>query len=150
MKFPGWFGIIVGFSMLAQWSFSLATGQVPELQTEPFRIYFHLASEFVTAMGLLVSGIGLLMNKSWGKVGYPVATGMLLYSPGIFCATRTVGTGRDVCRSAHPCTGQHWIRAAFQACLTNKPSISSTAAPTAPDPAPQAESTLLPLRTPNA
>lgn len=88
MKFPGWFGIIVGFSMLAQWSFSLATGQVPELQTEPFRIYFHLASEFVTAMGLLVSGIGLLMNKSWGKVGYPVATGMLLYSvivsPGYF------------------------------------------------------------------
>lgn len=88
MKFSGWFGIIVGFLMLAQWSFFLATGQVPELQTEPIRIYFHLTSEFVTAMGLLLSGIGLLRNTSWGKIGYLVATGMLLYSvivsPGYF------------------------------------------------------------------
>jgi len=88
MKFAAWFGVTVGSLMIIQWGYFLVTGQVPELQTEPFRIYFHLASEFITAIGLLVSGIALLQNKSWGKVSYPIATGMLLYSvivsPGYF------------------------------------------------------------------
>lgn len=57
MKFAGWYGIVVGFLMVGQWLFFLATGQVPELQTEPVRIAFHLAGEFLTALGLIVSGI---------------------------------------------------------------------------------------------
>lgn len=88
MKFAGWFGIVVGLLMLIQWSISLATGQVPELQTEPYRIYFHLAAEFITAIGLMVSGAALLRNKGWGRPIYLTAVGMLLYSviasPGYF------------------------------------------------------------------
>jgi len=59
MKFAGWYGIVVGFLMLAMWSFFLATGQVPELQTEPYRIAFHLAGEFITALVLIDGGFGL-------------------------------------------------------------------------------------------
>lgn len=88
MKFAGWYGIIVGLLMLIQWSFFLATGQVPELETEPVRIYFHLASELVTAFGLLVSGAALLWRKPWAPMFYLLAAGMLLYSvivsPGYF------------------------------------------------------------------
>ncbi len=88
MKFAGWYGIAVGLSMFGQWAFFLATGQVPELQTEPIRIAFHLAGEFVTAVGLLAGGIGLLKRLRWAAPLYSVAAGMLLYSaivsPGYF------------------------------------------------------------------
>jgi hypothetical protein len=88
MKFAAWYGIIVGILMFGQWAFFIAAGQVPELQTEPYRIGFHLAGEFITAAGLIVSGIGLLARKPWAASTYLVAAGMLLYSaivsPGYF------------------------------------------------------------------
>ena len=74
--------------MFGQWGFFLATGQVPELQTEPLRIYFHLAGELAAALGLLVGGVALLKKLRWAVVVYLVAAGMLLYSaivsPGYF------------------------------------------------------------------
>ena len=80
MKFAGWYGIAVGLLMLGMWSFFLANGQVPELQTEPFRIYFHLAAEFTTAICLIIGGVRLLRNRSQTETMYYVAAGMLLYS----------------------------------------------------------------------
>ncbi|WP_420641318.1 hypothetical protein [Candidatus Leptofilum sp.] len=88
MKFVGWFGIAVGLLMLGQWGFFLVAGQVPELETEPLRLYFHLAAEGLTAVALLVGGISLLQKRPSGKTIYLVAAGMLLYSvivsPGYF------------------------------------------------------------------
>ena len=80
MKFTGWFGIIVGFLMIGMWSFFLATGQVPEIQTEPFRITFHLAAEFTTAIALIIGGTGVLRNLPRATIIYFTAAGMLLYS----------------------------------------------------------------------
>ncbi len=37
--------MVVGIGMLAQWSFLLASGSVPELRTEPLAIGFHLVAE---------------------------------------------------------------------------------------------------------
>jgi hypothetical protein len=88
MKFPAVYGICVGLMMLAQWIFFIAAGQVPELQTEPYRIAFHLAAEFFTAAGLIVSGIALLKGAPWGGKACLIFTGMLTYtviiSPGYF------------------------------------------------------------------
>jgi hypothetical protein len=88
MTFPAVFLIIVGIAMIAQWIFSLATKQVPELKTELLKILFHLAAEFSTALILIIAGVALL-GKS--LLGYPLAllgAGMLLYtvinSPGYF------------------------------------------------------------------
>ena len=82
------FSLLVGLGMIGQWAFSLARGQVPEIGTEPFRIAFHLAAEFLTALALIAAGLGLLAGAWWGRQVYPVATGMLLYtcivSPGYF------------------------------------------------------------------
>jgi hypothetical protein len=88
MRFVAWYSIAVGVIMLGQWAFFLASGQVPELQTEPFRIAFHLLGEGVTATALIVSGISLLRRKTWaGELAF-ASLGMLTYtvlvSPGYF------------------------------------------------------------------
>lgn len=61
---------------------------MPEVQSEPVRLAFHLAAEFATALGLLAAGTGLLRGKAWARKGYLVFAGMLLYSvivsPGYF------------------------------------------------------------------
>ena len=74
--------------IILQWVFFIITGQVPELQTEPIRISFHLVAEGVTALSLILSGIGLLGKRTWGRNSAYIALGMLLYttlvSPGYF------------------------------------------------------------------
>ena len=88
MKFAAWYGIIVGFIMIAQWIFFLTTGSVPELQTEPWRIALHLAAECTTALMLIVSGIAALKSAAWGRKVLLVGLGMVIYSeivsPGYF------------------------------------------------------------------
>ncbi len=74
--------------MLGQWAFFIAAGQVPELQTEPVRLAFHLAAEAVTALTLIVAGAALLRRRSWAPMLGLAANGMLMYtvivSPGYF------------------------------------------------------------------
>jgi hypothetical protein len=88
MKLAGIYGIFVGLMMLLQWMFFIATGQAPELQTEPVRIAFHLAAEFITALGLIVSGAALLRRSAWAPSAFLLFSGMLAYSavvsPGYF------------------------------------------------------------------
>jgi hypothetical protein len=82
------FPTIIGLGMITQWIFFAVKKQIPELKTEPIRIGFHLAGEFITAILLILSGVGLLLG--WDVVVwlYPLAIGMLLYtaivSPGYF------------------------------------------------------------------
>lgn len=88
MTFAAWYGIVVGALMLAQWAFFLLTRSVPELKTEPARIGFHLAGEFVTAIGLVLGGAAMLGRHAWGSPLFLVAVGMVAYSeivsPGYF------------------------------------------------------------------
>jgi len=88
MIFPSIYAIVVGAGMIGQWTFSYVSGQIPELESEPIRIRFHLAAEFATAVALIVGGLGLLTRQSWGSWVYLLSMGMLLYtvivSPGYF------------------------------------------------------------------
>jgi hypothetical protein len=88
MRFTAWYAILVGILMMAQWSFFLATGSVPEVQSEPIRLAFHLAAEFVTAICLIVAGAAILRSKPWGRTFMLAALCMLVYtviiSPGYF------------------------------------------------------------------
>ena len=74
--------------MIGQWAMTYITHQIPELKSEPIRIGFHIAAEMVTAISLIVGGIGLLMQTNWGKNTFLVSMGMLFYtsivSPGYF------------------------------------------------------------------
>jgi len=88
VKFSGWYSIVVGLIMLAQWGFFLGTEQVPEVQNAPVALAFHLAAEAATALALIGSGWAILRGKPWGRTAALVALGMLTYtvivSPGYF------------------------------------------------------------------
>jgi len=88
MKYSAWYGIVVGFVMIAQWAFFITSGNVPELQSEPWRIALHLAAELTAALMLIVSGIATLKATTWGKSLLLVGLGMVIYSeivsPGYF------------------------------------------------------------------
>ena len=92
MIFASIFALIVGIGMIGQWTFFLLNHQVPELKTEPVRIGFHLAAEFLTAMALIAAGTSLLAGAPWGRSLYLIAVGMLFYtsivSPGYFAQKR--------------------------------------------------------------
>ncbi len=88
MKFPAWYSILVGVLMIGQWGFFLAVGAVPEVQTEPIALAFHLAAECATAICLVAGGLALLRQAVWSKKLALLAAGMLAYttivSPGYF------------------------------------------------------------------
>lgn len=92
VKFVAWYALLVGISMFAQWGFFLLTGQVPQLETETYRIVFHLIGEFVTASALILSGLALLLRWPLAREMALVALGMLFYttivSPGYFAQQR--------------------------------------------------------------
>jgi len=74
--------------MIGQWTASFVGNQIPELKTEPIRIWFHIAAEMATALCLVIGGIGLLTVQTWSVPLYLIASGMLVYtaivSPGYF------------------------------------------------------------------
>jgi hypothetical protein len=88
MIFPSILAIVVGIGMGAMWTVSYLSKQIPELETEPIRIKFHLVADFATAIILLIAGFGLMTNQVWAVSIYLTAVGMLLYtvivSPGYF------------------------------------------------------------------
>jgi len=88
MTFVGIFAIVVGVGMIGQWSVSYASKQIPEFKTEPIRIWFHIAAEMITAVMLIVSGVGQFFQMGWSRGLFLIAAGMLFYtavvSPGYF------------------------------------------------------------------
>jgi hypothetical protein len=80
MKFSAWYGILVGSLMIAQWTFSIVSGGVPEFQTTPWAIGFHLAAEMCTAGMLIMGGIGTLKAIHGAKQILLVGLGMVIYS----------------------------------------------------------------------
>ena len=86
--FSAIFSILIGFTMFAQWAFFLLTGNVPEVKTEPARVWLHITAEWITAILLVVSGIGLILLTPWSLAMAFLAHGMLIYtviqSPGYF------------------------------------------------------------------
>lgn len=84
--------MLIGLLMLGQWAFLIMTGKVPELRTEPVRIGFHIAAEFLTSVALIVAGVLLLVGAQSGVILGLVASGMLIYtvivSPGYFAQRR--------------------------------------------------------------
>ena len=80
MKFSAIYALCVGVLMLVQWAFFLLTGNVPELETAPWSIAFHLAAEFLTAIMLIISGVMLLKQHPLGKQIFLLAVGMVIYA----------------------------------------------------------------------
>ncbi|MFX1503531.1 MAG: hypothetical protein ACFFDH_21390, partial [Promethearchaeota archaeon] len=74
------YAIIIGIAMLFMWFLLLLKREVPELNTKPTQIFFHLVAEFMTSVVLIIGGIGLVMNQPWGVPIFFIAIGMAIYS----------------------------------------------------------------------
>ena len=79
-KIASIYSIIVGIAMICMWLVFIATNQVPEINTAPIKIGYHLIAEFLTAILLLIGGYGLLTKRVWGFHLYLISMGMLLYT----------------------------------------------------------------------
>ena len=83
-----YFAIFVGISIIGVWTMLYITGSIPELNTEPIRIWMHLIAEMTTGIVLILGAYGLLRNKRWGYNTYLISMGMLIYtliiSPGYY------------------------------------------------------------------
>jgi len=88
MKFAAWYGFLVGVLMLAQWTFSIASGRVPEFKNAPWAIAFHLVGELATALALISGSIAAFRSRAWSKTILLTGLGMVMYSeivsPGYF------------------------------------------------------------------
>lgn len=82
------FCIVMGISIMGIWFVFYFTGSIPEIKTKPVEFGMHISAEFITAILLIISGIGLLKSINWAFDIYLLALGMLLYtlimSPGYF------------------------------------------------------------------
>ena len=76
-KVTAFYAIVIGISMLGMWSMIILTGGIIE---GPVEVSFHLVSEFLTAILLLISGIGLLRGNTKGRELFLISNGMLIYS----------------------------------------------------------------------
>lgn len=80
MKVVGISSLIVGILMIVQWLFFLVSGNVPELETAPVSITFHIVIEIVTALLLLAVFVLLVRPQPWKKLFAAYVQGMLGYT----------------------------------------------------------------------
>lgn len=76
----GYFMVIMGILMAVMWSFFLAAGMVPELETIPFTTETHLVAEFGTAIMMIIGGILMLKRKPQSGLIALLAMGMYFYA----------------------------------------------------------------------
>lgn len=74
------FSIIVGIAMIGIWIIQLSTGQALELETAPIEIALAITADWMTAIVLLISGVGLFLERNWAFKLYLFSLGMLVYS----------------------------------------------------------------------
>lgn len=66
--------------MAAQWIFFLSTGNVPELETAPLEIAFHLSAELITALALILAFLLIHRKQRAARLVAAAAQGMLIYT----------------------------------------------------------------------
>jgi len=74
------YALVIGTFLVGMWSFFLISGLVPEFDTRPTEISFHLIVEFCTAIMLIISGIRVLYSDGHGEGMLLLSTGMLFYT----------------------------------------------------------------------
>lgn len=82
------YSIIIGIMMAVMWFVFALTDQIPELESSPLEISFHLAAELATAFALVLGGVAITLRKHWGYPINMIGLGMLSYtvivSPGYY------------------------------------------------------------------
>ncbi len=89
----GAFALSMGILMVLAWIVYIAAGQA-DFQSAPFEAVSLLAAEALTALALIVGGIGLLARQPWAIGVHIASLGMMLYtavnSIGVFAQTGVI------------------------------------------------------------
>ncbi len=80
MRFVRYSSVLVGILMVLQWVFFVVSGNVPEFDTAPVSIGFHIAIELLTALLLIYAALvcrtahrqEILLLYGQGMLGYTV------------------------------------------------------------------------------
>jgi hypothetical protein len=75
----GAFALSMGILMVFVWIVYIATGQY-DYQTAPLEAISLLAAEALTALALIVGGIGVLVRQMWATAVHIASLGMMLYT----------------------------------------------------------------------
>lgn len=76
-RIAAFYSIFAGISIMGMWCMILLSSTIPE---GPVEMSFHLFSEFLMAVLLLIGGIGMLKGIAYGRKLFLVSNGMLIYS----------------------------------------------------------------------
>ncbi|MFX0177164.1 MAG: hypothetical protein ACFE85_13170 [Candidatus Hodarchaeota archaeon] len=76
----GIYAILIGIGIIGLWIMLLRTKKVPELNTEPVAIKFHITAEMIMGILALMSGIFLLIGLSWASYFFILAMGLVIYA----------------------------------------------------------------------
>jgi hypothetical protein len=76
----GIYAIVIGIGIIGLWTMLLLTNQVPELETEPIAIKFHITAEIIMGILSLLSGIFLLIGLSLAPYFFMLAMGSVIYA----------------------------------------------------------------------
>ena len=76
----GIYAIVIGIGIIGLWLMLYRTKQIPELETEPIAIAFHMTAEMTMGILSLLSGIFLLIGLSWAPYFFILAMGLVIYA----------------------------------------------------------------------
>lgn len=76
----GIYAILIGIGILGIWIMLFLTKQIPELNTEPVAIAFHITAEITMGILSLISGIFLFIGLSWAPYFFILAMGLVIYA----------------------------------------------------------------------
>ncbi len=79
-KITAIYSLLMGVLLIGTWLVLFSLGQVPELWTQPLDTGSLLAAEFLTGIGLIAGGYGLLAPRQWGFPVVIFALGMMFYT----------------------------------------------------------------------
>jgi hypothetical protein len=76
----GIYAIVIGIAIVGLWIMLVLTNQVPELESEPIAIKFHITAEITMGILSLISGIVLLIGLDWAPYLFICAMGLVIYA----------------------------------------------------------------------
>lgn len=74
------FLIAIGMLIIGMWTALLLSKKVEDLETNRWGMTFHILSEFLTGMLLIVAGTSSILDARWSTEVSLVALGMLMYT----------------------------------------------------------------------
>lgn len=74
------YSILSGIMIIGTWFFLFKQNRLNELHMRRMEMTSHLIAEIITAILLIIAGVGLLLNIAWATIISPVSLGMLFYA----------------------------------------------------------------------